>query len=514
MQLQPREYQTRILETAKHHNTLVVLPTGMGKTLIALLLSKHRLENFPTSKILFLAPTKPLAEQHFNYFKQHLPELYAELQLFTGKTPSNQREKLWKVADIIFSTPQCISNDLKKRKLDLQEVSLLIEDECHRCIKNYAYTHIAQCYLESTKNPRILGLTASPGSDQKTIAQICDSLNIEKIEIRDRQSKDVKPYIQKLDTEIIKVDFPPQFQLIQSLLKEIYNKKTDELKNRSLLFGPATKKSLLELQAKLGRQVKNNHHFNILRGLSVCAQAIKLSHALELLETQGIQQLHNYFKALFEQANSNKSRAVKEIIKNPNFTKAYTETTNLINMPHPKLQQLEEIIKKEIKINKNSKFIVFAQYRDTVALINKVLNKIPGIKSTLFVGQLKKGNTGMNQKEQQQILAQFKENHLNTLIATSIGEEGLDIPEVSCVIFYEPIPSAIRKIQRTGRTARLKPGKLIILMTAKTRDEAYHWASKHKEKKMYRAIENLKKKFDNKKKKTQLNLSLFKPSQD
>ena len=48
------------------------------------MLSIERLTNYPLEKILFLAPTKPLAEQHLNYFKNHLPELFADLNLFTG----------------------------------------------------------------------------------------------------------------------------------------------------------------------------------------------------------------------------------------------------------------------------------------------------------------------------------------------------------------------------------------------------------------------------------------------
>ena len=81
------------------------------------------------------------------------------------------------------------------------------------------------------------------------------------------------------------------------------------------------------------------------------------------------------------------------------------------------------------------------------------------------------------------------------MCSTSIGEEGLDIPEVDAVIFYEPIPSAIRTIQRAGRTARKIKGKLIILITKKTRDESYFYVSRAREKKMHKAIETIKEDF-------------------
>ena len=97
------------------------------------------------------------------------------------------------------------------------------------------------------------------------------------------------------------------------------------------------------------------------------------------------------------------------------------------------------------------------------------------------------------------MIEKFRAGEINVLVATSIAEEGLDIPEVNEVIFYEPIPSAIRTIQRTGRTARLSKGKLKILVTKKTLDEVFHYAAYHKEKKMYKAIETIKQNFNNNK---------------
>lgn len=138
------------------------------------------------------------------------------------------------------------------------------------------------------------------------------------------------------------------------------------------------------------------------------------------------------------------------------------------------------------------------------------MNEIPGINAKVFVGQAKKGTgkneTGLSQREQQEIISDFSLGKINILVATQIGEEGLDIPEVNAVIFYEPIPSAIRMIQRRGRTARLAPGKLIILITKNTRDEAYYWAAFHKEKKMYQVLDTMKLELDNKEEKGQKTL--------
>jgi len=502
--IKPRKYQSEIYESCKNKNCLVVLPTGIGKTLIALMLAINRQKSFPGSKCLFLAPTRPLAQQHLDYFKKHLPELFADLQLFTGKINAKDRRKIWQTADIIFSTPQCIGNDLKKRLYDLTEVSLLIEDECHRCLKNYAYTYVAEQYREQSKNPRILGLTASPGSDKKTIEQIAKNLNIETIELRTRDSPDVKEYLQELNFEVIRVDFPEEFDKLRNLLKIIYNKKIEELKNRKLLFGPPMKRTLLEAQGRIMKAISSgNHHFNLLVGASIGSQAIKIEHAIELIETQTLYSVYEYFHSLFQQAKENKSKAVVNLIKQPEFNNAFILLNELIakKTEHPKLLKIKQLLAENIKNNSNNKTIIFTQFRATAIKISNEINNIPNIKAAVFVGQtikkMKSGEeVGLSQKEQHAMLNEFKEGKINALVATSIGEEGLDIPEVNSVIFYEPIPSAIRKIQRAGRTARLMEGSLIILITRDTRDEAYYYASLSKEKKMYSAIKSVKDNLD------------------
>ncbi|MDO8517481.1 MAG: helicase-related protein [Nanoarchaeota archaeon] len=400
----------------------------------------------------------------------------------------------------------CISNDLNNNLYNLSDTCLLIQDECHRCLKNYSYTLIAQKYKEHAKNQKILGLTASPGSDKQTISKVCENLGIDSVEIRTRDSEDVKPYLQELNFEKIEVEFPSEFEEIRQLLKGIYDAKIEELKNRKVLFTFASKKNLLDLQRKLmGNLNSGEKNPNIMMAVSVCSQAIKIQHALELLETQTISAFIIYLKDLYEQANQNKSKGVQRLVKDSRFAKAYSLTT-LLSFEHPKLKKLFELVKEQIEKNPNSKIIIFSQYRETVRKITETLNKIPLVKAEIFVGQTKKGKgineTGINQKEQKKIIEDFSEGKINCLVATSIAEEGLDIPEVNEVIFYEPIPSAIRKIQRAGRTARLMPGALKILITKNTRDEAYYYASGAKEKKMYSAIESIRKTMEQNQKET------------
>ena len=506
-EVNPREYQQAIFETCKEKNCLVVLPTGIGKTLIALMLAIERMQKFPGEKVVFLAPTKPLAEQHINYFKKHLPELFATMELFTGAITASNRKKLFQNADIIFSTPQCVANDLRNSLYTLKEICLLIEDEAHRCIKNYDYNYVAQKYLEQSSHQRILGLTASPGSESARIKQICKNLSIEAVELRTRESPDVKEYLQELDFEKILINFPPELEEIRQVLKKMFNEYIEELKKRNVLFGPVTKTALIELQKRImATLARGNKNFNYMLAASACAQTVKLQHALELLETQTLASFNTYLKNLFEQASKKQSKGVVKLVAKSEFNFVFMRSNELLakNFEHPKIKILEEIIKKEKQANKNLKTIVFTQYRETASIISKKLNFIEGINAKVFVGQAKKsgagGSSGLSQKEQKSRIHDFKENIVNCLVATSIGEEGLDIPEVNAVIFYEPVPSAIRAIQRAGRTARLMPGKLKILITKGTRDESFYYVSRAKEKRMHKAIDSIKDNLDNKKK--------------
>jgi len=496
----PREYQQKIFETCVNKNCLVVLPTGLGKTLIAVMLAIKRMQEFPGEKVVFLAPTKPLAEQHLATFKKHLPELFADMQLFTGFVKAEQRKKIWQTADIIFSTPQCVANDIRKNLYNLKEVCLLVEDEAHRCIKNYDYNYVSKKYQEQALHQRILGLTASPGSERLKIKEICKNLSIEEVELRTRESKDVKEYLQELEFQKIIIKFPPEFEEMRHILKEIFNRYIEELRSRKVLFGPSSKTALIELQKKImGTLSRGNKNYNYMLGASACAQAVKIQHALELLETQTLESFNKYLKNLFDQASKEQSKGVIKLVSKPEFNFVFMSSNELLakNYEHPKLEKLTQIITEEKKENKEVKIIVFTQFRDTAIIISRNLNKIPGIKSRVFVGQAKKENSGLSQKQQKKIIEEFSEGEINILCATCIAEEGLDIPEVNAVIFYEPVPSAIRSIQRKGRTARLMKGKLIMLITKDTRDEAFYYVSRAKEKKMHSAIQSIKEDFAN-----------------
>ncbi len=484
--IEQRDYQDSVVKTAVRGNTLCVLPTGLGKTSIAALVAVDRLQKYPDGKILFLAPTRPLVNQHKTTFEKCL-KLGVELQVVTGEDDPNDRIKLYTSADIIFSTPQTIGNDVKRGVLNLTDFSLCIFDEAHRCVGNYAYIYIAKRYIGSSKNPLILALTASPGSHRYKIDEIRNKLFIDNVEIKTRDDSDVRPYVQSVAQEWVEVELPTELKSIKKYLEECKNKGVKRLLDYKIIHSPYTTKSqLIKLQQELARK-KTGYGF---MAMSIIAEIIKVDHALLLLETQCLYSLAGYLEDL----KNDGSKAVARLLKDVNFQNAVRLTDELVGegKEHPKIEKLRSIVEAELQKNKESRIIIFAQYRSTIRKIHDMLKNVRHAAPIEFIGQAKKKGSGLSQKEQVQILNEFKLGFYNILCASQVAEEGLDVVETDVVIFYEPVPSAIRKIQRAGRTARTRSGRVIVLIAKNTRDEAYHWVAHHKENKMKKILYDMK----------------------
>lgn len=500
---EPREYQKSIAETASKRNTLVVLPTGIGKTLIAVLVAVKRLEEYPDSKILVMAPTRPLNAQHKKSFENSTTINPEEIVLVTGKIKPEDRIILYKNAKFIVATPQTIENDLKNEKLNLENFSFIVFDESHRCVKDYSYTYVAKKYIEQSKHPLILGLTASPGGTLERINEIRKNLFIESVEIRSEYDEDVEPYVKEIVRDWVYVELPEEFKKIKTLIEESLKENIFWLRDHHMIQTlKPSKKLLLMLQNKImSRYMQGSRSYVMMWAAMKTAEAIKLEHALELLETQNISSLFDYLKK-FEKS---RKKTDQRIFKDPRMREAIklVEELKTKNVEHPKLNKLLEIVKTEVEKNPNVKIIVFANYRATVDKINGML-KANGIESEILIGQATREKNGLTQEQQIETIKRFGSGEFNVLITTSIGEEGLDIVSTDYAVFYEPVSSEIRSIQRRGRVGRQVAGKVIFLITKDTRDEGYFWSAVYKEKRMKGILYDLKERGIRVKKKTNL----------
>ncbi|MFB6145159.1 MAG: DEAD/DEAH box helicase [Candidatus Nanohaloarchaea archaeon] len=476
--IESRAYQEVIAASSIGENTLVVLPTGLGKTVIAAMVAADKLQD---GKVLFLAPTKPLVEQHVGSFNDFINVERDEMQLMTGKIRPDKRYEHWKEKKVFFATPQVVENDLIANEIPIDDFSLIIFDEAHRATGEYSYV-----FISSKFNTHKLALTASPGGSKEKIMEVGENLDIENFEVRTEDDPDVEPYIQERDIDWIRVNLDDQFQKAKKHLEDGYRDQLTELKKLGQLDSTSRvhKGDLLKLRGKLGAKLSNSDDPKLYKAISVVATAIKISQALELLETQGVTQCYHYLQKL----EKDDSKAAKRALGNVNIKKgrSMVEFLKKKGKEHPKLDRLREILG---DMDEDEKAIVFTEYRDSTEQIASELNT-EGLEAVKFIGQ--QGEKGMSQTKQAEVLKAFEEGKYNVIVSTSIGEEGLDIPAVDYVVFYEPVPSGIRDIQRAGRTGRQESGKVYVLIAENTRDEGHYWSAHHKKKNMDKVLNELK----------------------
>ncbi len=490
--IKPEKIESRLYQqilaarVLKNGNTMIVAPTALGKTVVAALVAADRLKKFPDSKVLVLAPSKPLAVQHEESFRDFLKTSTTSI---TGAITPKKRAKKWVESQIICATPQTVEADIISGKYSLEDVSLVVFDECHRGVGSYSYVYLAAKYTAEAKNPLVLGLTASPGCEDEKIEEVCENLYIKDVVVKSEDDADVAPYFNPVEVKWVKVELKPELKTIKSHMEKALKARLKTLKRMGVLrsISSVSKKEVLIAKGKAQRQigesaVPDRKHF---LSISLLTAVINIQHSLELLETQGVSNLHNYFEKL----RKKKTKASKSLLNDPEFYTAVqlTDKAYKKGVEHPKLEKLMKILKKELK-ESNSRVIVFTQFRDTVNKIHEkcVENDINAVK---FFGQASRdGEKGLTQKKQKKIIKEFRKGIYDVLISTSVAEEGIDIPSVDLVVLYEPVPSEIRMIQRRGRTGRKNKGRMIVLITKGTRDESYYWTSRNKEKRMKKEL--------------------------
>ncbi|MBQ6351424.1 MAG: DEAD/DEAH box helicase [Methanobrevibacter sp.] len=495
--IESRLYQQILAgDVLKKGNTMVVAPTALGKTIVAILVAADRLYKVKNSKVLVLAPSKPLAIQHESSFKEFLTLPCTSI---TGAVKTDERVKRWEESRIICATPQTVESDLLNGRYDLSSVSLIVFDECHHGVGSYSYVYLASRYVQESKFNLILGLTASPGSDKAKIKEVCQNLYIQSIVVKTEDDSDVKPYFNPVEIDWVRVKMSEELEKIKTHIDKALKVRLKALKNMGVIRTVSVgKRDILSARAKIQGEIARttNPDKELFRAISILSAVINIQHSQELIETQGVSTFNKYVGRL----RKKNTKAAKSLMWDDNFARAIklAKEAEKHGWEHPKLRELTKILKKELasfdgqtklqstrftdnEDEASSKIIVFTQYRDTLEMIHQKLEK-EGIKSAKFFGQATKdGEKGLTQKQQKAIIKSFRMGEYDVLLSTSVAEEGIDIPAVDLVILYEPVPSEVRMIQRRGRTGRKRTGRVKVLITNGTRDEAYYWSSVNKE---------------------------------
>jgi ERCC4-related helicase len=475
-----REYQFNIINAIlRHGSTLVILPTGLGKTLIGTAVIADAISN--GKRALMLAPTKPLCEQHYNTLTSLLKLDKSLIALLIGSVNKKQRMEAEQSVKLIIATPQTIANDLKSGNFSLEDFGVAVFDECHRAVGKYAYTYIANEL--SVRNSLIVGLTASPGSRKDKINKLVDTLNIRHIEARISTDPDVVSYVMPKYMHIIRVKQTERIKQIANLIKPIAEESANSLNKMGLMninnFERIPKGRLILLGNEIKRINAQGFRFGAFFSY---IRLLNATHAYDLILTEGIHPFNVYMNNL--SAREKKSRAVQNLLSN----KGIVEAMRLAKEALENGEEHEKVIAaiQVLHDYANKSAIVFAQYRSTIKMLVDAFRK-SGLNAVAFVGK----KEGVTQEKQKQVIEDFRSRKFNVLVASSIGEEGLDIPSVDLVLFYEPIPNEIRNIQRKGRTGRFRSGDVYVLVAENTKDEIYLYISAAREKRMLYLINSI-----------------------
>ncbi|GGM68001.1 hypothetical protein GCM10007108_02550 [Thermogymnomonas acidicola] len=488
--IEVREYQVNVFREALRQNTLIVLPTGLGKTVIAAMVAARVLEE--GGRVLFMAPTRPLVQQHYRSLSQLLGLSERECSYFTGEVDTGDRRERWVLSRLIVSTPQVVANDIRSGDADISRFSLLVFDEAHRAVGNYAYVSIASSFLEARRR-LVLAMTASPGGDREKVEEVKRNLGIERVIIKGESDPDVAPYVKEIEVETITVALPSRARQILYDMRSIYNDLISKYRDNPELSKTAINRKALAVKIQELVEKARSGNRALFKVIPYLTATIRLDYAIEYMESQGPEIAYEYLQSLEGSEDPSVQRTVKILHSLPGYTDLLLNLGRVCRegVENPKMEVALRLCEQKIAENPASRIIVFTHFRKTSETLTRYLNEhSAAIRAVRFVGQSSRGSDeGMSQREQEEIIQRFRDGDFNVLVATSVAEEGLDIPSTDMVIFYEPVPSEIRSIQRRGRTGRTRTGQVKILLYEGSRDRGYYFSSLRKERRMQRNME-------------------------
>jgi ATP-dependent DNA helicase MPH1 len=503
-----RDYQYNIVQRGLFHNLLVALPTGLGKTFIAATIMFNWFRWTKDAQIVFVAPTKPLVSQQVEACFGIVGIPRSQTTMLTGNVQPAIRAEEWQSKRVFFMTPQTVIHDLKTGICDPKKLVLLVVDEAHRATGNYAYVEIVRFLRRFNSSLRVLALTATPGASVEAVQNVIDGLDIARVEIQTEESLDIRQFVhtRKIDIEL----FENSEELLISL--DLFSKALQPVLNQ-----------LVSLNAYWGRDPSNLTAYGLTKArqqwmnsdaakkggfaLKGKANAIfsvlaSLAHAIELLKFHGIgsfyRNLLNFKTSTSDGTNNGKY--AKQIAHDEHFRKLMTRLQSWVGnsdfVGHPKLSYLKTVVLNHFmdageghgmaggRPPSDTRIMIFVHYRDSAEEVTRVLKRHePMIRPHVFVGQTgAKASEGMDQKTQLEVIEKFKKGTYNTIVATSIGEEGLDIGEVDLIVCYDSSASPIRMLQRMGRTGRKRAGNIVLLLMKGKEEDSYVKAKDNYEK--------------------------------
>ncbi|XP_063803595.1 Fanconi anemia group M protein [Pseudophryne corroboree] len=506
-----RGYQFSMAHAALLHNTLVCLPTGLGKTFIAAVVMYNFYRWYPSGKVVFMAPTKPLVAQQIESCFRVMGIPQSHMVELTGNIHAQSRKEMWQNHRVFFLTPQIMGNDLSRGACPAPDIKCLVIDEAHKALGNHAYCQVVRELSNNTTQFRILALSATPGSDIKSVQQVITNLLISRIELRSEDSPDIQAYSHDRQLEKFVVPLGGELEAVQKSYLQVIEAVAGRLIQTKLLMRKEIP-NLTKYQVILSRdQFRKNPPSNIV-GVQIgvvegdFALCISLYHGYELLLQMGTRSLYYFLRSMMD-GSKGMTRARNELSRNADFMNLYQQLESMFSASdgangkqpfiysHPKLRKLEEVVVQHFKswnkqgqntsseTPKDTRIMIFSSFRDSVQEIAEMLNQHqPTVRVMTFMGHSStgKGVKGFTQKEQLEVVKRFREGGYNTLVSTCVGEEGLDIGEVDLIICFDAQKSPIRLVQRMGRTGRKRQGRIVVILCQGREERTYNQSQSNK----------------------------------
>ena len=483
--VEARAYQLEAVDEALNSSMLLVMPTAAGKTAVIWMMISEKLSG--GGRAIMIAPTVGLVEQHIRSLREVL-NLDDEIVSVTGQIPPAKRIEKWNGARLVVATPKVVVNDVSNGVVDLSDFSVLVMDEAHHCTGDHAMAQVCDVYITKNEHPHVLGVTASPGHRPETVREICNRTGAVRIHIRNSGEEMLSGYLSELEVREITVIVPEEMVRLSEPFKIWQQGIVDRERRLGRYVMPGMinfsglSNAMDRAKSAIGRGEASGY-----QSVSQIAVAMRLHHLINCLLSQGVSASREYLDRLEEEESGSK-KTVRDFLRDIRIRELRADLKEMDEI-HSKIGAVRRMVRERIKRDAESRIIVFANYRDTIASLETSLGGLKGITPIRFVGQSSRGGRkGLSGREQVRRLDEFRNGNANVLLATSIGEEGLDIPSADLVIFYEPVSSEIRTIQRRGRTGRKRLGEVIVLIAEGTRDEGAKAAALRREENMLRAV--------------------------
>lgn len=485
--VEARAYQLEAVDVSLSGSTLLVLPTAAGKTAVAWMVMAEMLRR-SDGWALMVAPTVALVKQHLDDLGRVFPEGEIEPMAMSGGVPASKREGMWKNSRLIVSTPQVVRNDVNRGVLDLSDCCIVVIDEAHHATGETGAAQVADLYLGLAEAPLILGMTASPGSKTEKVQEICERLAVERIHIRTSSDAMLVEHLANLEIEELRVRVPEEIRELAEPFVRWQESIVDRERRlgRYVLPGPVSHSGLANAMERANTAVRRGES-DAYGSMSRIGLAMSLHHLINHLLCQGTAAAREFLDRK-EKGSDSEKKNTRNLLRDPRV-RDLRESLIELGEIHSKVGAVRRLVRERLRREADSRIIVFATFRDTVTALDAALDGLEGARPVQFIGQSKRGSgKGLTPKQQVERIETFRSGEGNVLIATSVGEEGLDIPAADLVIFYEPVPSEIRNIQRRGRTGRHRDGDVVVLIAEDTRDEGARAAALRREENMHRAV--------------------------